>query len=318
MSTGTVAKHNIKRVWRFVRNAAVQVVEGQRALVTLAAKAAGGRLFVAVDWVDIGQYKVLCAAVPLRGRSVPVLFGAYEKWELYKSQNALEEALFIVLKALVPRRCEVVVLADRGFHRAALAQRLQALGLGYVIRVTGNVSFFSDRYRGQLCELRLKCGQRRDLGFGQYCRSRPVRQRVLGYWDRKEQVPWLLATNLPWGWKKILTAFKQRMMIEELFRDEKNMRYGWALRQLKLSSAQRLERMLLVLAFAYLFLVLLGLVCRERLSAKHWASAVSRKKHQCSAFVIGRHMQDKTTFPLAHLLLTFSLLLRQLSEENWG
>jgi len=130
--------------------------------------------------------------------------------------------------------------------------------------------------------------------------------------------PWLLATNLTWGWKKIVAAFTQRMMIEELFRDEKNIRYGWGLRQLKLSSAQRLERMLLVLAFAYLFLLLLGLVCRESLSAKHWASAVSRKKRQCSAFAIGRHMQDRTTFPVAQLLQTLSTLLTQISEENWG
>ena len=318
MCTGTVAKHNIKRVWRFVSNAGVQVVEGARALVVLAAKAAGGRLFVAVDWVDIGPYKVLRAAVPLRGRSVPVLFAAYEKWKLYKSQNTFEEGLFIVLKALLPRGCEVVVLADRGFQRAALARRLQELGLGYVIRVTGNVTFFSERYHGQLYELHMKCGHRRDLGFGQYCRSRPVTQRVLAYWGRNESAPWLLATDLTWGWKKIVAAFKQRMMIEELFRDEKNIRYGWGLRQLKLSSGQRLERMLLVLAFAYLFLVLLGLICRESLSAKHWASAVSKKKQQCSAFAIGRHMQDTTTFSVAQLLLTFSVLLTQLSEENWG
>jgi len=59
-------------VWRFVRNARVEVVEGARVLLVLAAKAARlatasfqhgasstrGRLFVAVDWVDIRQYVV--------------------------------------------------------------------------------------------------------------------------------------------------------------------------------------------------------------------------------------------------------------------
>jgi hypothetical protein len=318
MCTGTVAKHNIKRVWRFVRNTGVHVVDGARALVCLAAKAGGGRLFVAVDWVDIGQYKVLRAAVPLRGRSVPVLFAAYEKWKLYKSQNTFEEAFFLVMKALLPRGCEVVVLADRGFHRAALARRLQELVLGYVIRLTGSATFCSERYRGQLYELRLKCGQRRDLGFGQYCRSRPVTQRVPAYWGGSEPVPWLPATNLTWGWKQIVAAFKQRMMIEELFRDEKNIRYGWGLRQLKLSSAQRLERMLLVPAFAYMFLLLIGLISQRRFSAKHWASAVSRKRKQNSAFTIGRFMQHRVTFPVSTLLDLLTQLLTLTAKENRG
>jgi hypothetical protein len=318
MQTATVAKHNIKRVWRFVRNARVQVVEGVRALVCLSAKAAGGQLFIAVDWVDIGRYKVLRAAVPLRGRSVPILFGAYEKWQLHKSQNALEDALFILLKALVPQRCGVVILADCGFQRASLAQHLQGLGLGYVIRITGRALFVSARHHGLVWDVKLKRGQRRDLGFGAYRKTRPVRQRILVYWGRKEPEAWLLATNLAWGWKKIVTAFAQRMMIEELFRDEKNIRYGWGLRQLKVSSAQRLERVLLVLAFAYLLLLLVGLVCRERLSAKHWASAVSKKKHQCSVFVIGRLMHDKVTFPLGHLLSMLDATLREIAELNWG
>ncbi|MHC5057367.1 MAG: hypothetical protein ACYTKD_22050, partial [Planctomycetota bacterium] len=36
---------------------------------------------------DIGKYKVLKAAVPIRGRAVPILFAAYPKWKLKKSQN---------------------------------------------------------------------------------------------------------------------------------------------------------------------------------------------------------------------------------------
>jgi len=318
MCTGTVAKHNIKRLWRFLRNGGVEVVEGARALVYIAAKASQGQLFMAVDWVDIGRYKVLRAAVPIRGRSVPVLFGAYEKWKLHKSQNALEEAFFVLLKALLPRGCDVVILADAGFQRAGLARRLQELGLWYVIRVNGIAMFYSERHTGQLYELRMKCGEGGDLGFGDYCKSNPVRQRVVAYWGRHEQVPWLLATNLPWGWKKIVAAFKQRMTIEEMFRDEKNIRYGWGLRKSQLSSAERLERMLLVLALAYLFLVLLGLVCRERLSAKHWASAVSQKRDQCSVFVIGRHMQEKVTFPVAELMRALATVLKQIAEQNWG
>jgi len=88
METDTEVKYNIKRVSRFVRNERVNIAKGCRGLVRIAAKASGKCLVVAVDWVDIGKYKVLKAAVPIRGRAVPILFAAYPKWRLKKSQNA--------------------------------------------------------------------------------------------------------------------------------------------------------------------------------------------------------------------------------------
>ena len=317
LETGALAKHNIKRVYRFLRNHRVEVAEGARALIRLAARAAGGRLVVAVDWTDIRHYKVLCAAVPLRGRSIPILFAAYEKWNLFRSQNALEEGFFRLLAALVPEGTQVVVVADRGFGRTELARTLQEIGLGYVIRVTGTVCFLSGCYRGRLDELRLRPGRRRDLGFGHYRLRNSLWQRVLVYWGKGQREPWFLATNLAWGWRRVVGLFRQRMAIEELFRDEKNLRYGWGLRQLSLSEASRLERMLLVLAFAYLFLVLMGLVAVARLSAAHWSAAACGRR-QASAFLIGRLLQGRHRFRLRELLHTLSQLLQQIAKENWG
>jgi len=98
----TLPKHKIKRVNRFVSNEQVDVAEALRALIVVAAKAAGGRLVLLVDWVDVRGYKVLVASVPIRGRSVPVLFAAYHKWELFRSQNAFERGFFTLLRALLP------------------------------------------------------------------------------------------------------------------------------------------------------------------------------------------------------------------------
>ena len=318
MRTDALCKHRIKRVWRFLRNRRVDVVEGMRSLVGVAAKASGGRLIVAVDWVDVRQYKVLRAAVPLRGRSVPVLFASYEKWNIFKSQNRFEEGFFHLLKALVPARCEVVIVADAGFARAELARTLQGLGLHYVIRTGGKVWFSCAGHTGNLSALPLRRGSRKDLGFGEYRKHRPVRRRVVAYWASKNKEPWLLATDLEWGWKRIVAAYSRRMMIEELFRDEKNIRYGWGLRQSRVSSSDRLNRLLLVLAFAYLWLLMLGIVCREEMSAAHWASGTSTRRRQTSAFVVGRIMLDEVRFPLRLLLRRLANLLSQLAEENWG
>jgi hypothetical protein len=316
MEDATTVKHRIKRIWRFLRNPKVDVVEGLRALVHLAAKHSGGRLVVAVDWVEIRQYKVLRAAVPLRGRSVPIAFAVANSWSFFMSQNAYEEGFFLLLKGLLPKDAEVVIIADRGFARAELGKQLGEMGLHYVIRVCGVVYFDSPGYRGLLRELGLLPGQHQDLGSGLYCEERPVQRRVVAYWARRQLEPWLLGTDLDWPWRLIVAVFEQRMMIEELFRDEKNIRYGWGLRQLRLSSSARMQRMFLVLAFAYILLLLMGLICKQNLSAANWSSTTSKRK-PTSAFVVGRRMQLRRHFTLRELLALFDSLLLT-AAENWG
>ena len=272
---------------------------------------------VAVDWVDVRSYKVLRAAVPLRGRSVPIAFASCSAWNFYRSQNAFEEGFFILLKTLLPRGTEAVIIADRGFARTELARKLDELELSYVIRVRRDVYFESKRFCGLLGVLELFPGEHADLGFGFYREEEPVIRRVVAYWGRRQGEPWLLGTNLKWGWRKIVGAFRRRMMIEELFRDEKNIRYGWGLRKLQLSSASRLQRMLLILAFAYILLLLMGLLCKETMSQAHWSSTTSKTK-PTSAFVVGRKMQNKRRFKLKELLLLLATSLKSVAKENWG
>ena len=108
------------------------------------------------------------------------------------------------------------------------------------------------------------------------------------------------------------------MSIEELFRDEKNIRYGWGLRQLKIGKAGRLERMLLVLAFAYLLLLVIGLVCRDTMSGAHWASTATKTRDQACGFTVGRYMLDREKWRLKALLEAFARILTGWVEENWG
>lgn len=318
METGTVAKHNIKRISRFVRNKRVNIAKGCRGLVRIAAKASGKCLVVAVDWVDIGKYKVLKAAVPIRGRAVPILFAAYPKWRLKKSQNAFEEAFFELLASLLPARTWTIIVADRGFARAELTGKLRELGLNHVIRVNAKVRFASGRFNDLLSRHGVREGGHRDLGFGRYRARRPVRRRVIVRWERGYENPLLLGTDLSWNWRKVVEVFKRRMSIEELFRDEKNVRYGWGLRQTKVGTAGRLERLFLVLAYAYLLLLLIGLVCRDTMSEAHWASASTKTQDQACGFTIGRHMQYRAKWRLKALLSAFARMLTEWVEENWG
>ena len=318
MQTGTTPKHNIKRVSRFVRNTRVNVADGCRGLIRLAAKASGGCLVVAVDWVDIGRFKVLKAAVPLRGRAVPILFAAYRKWRLKKSQNHFEEAFFELLATQLPPRTWTIIVADRGFARARLASFLGGLGMDHVIRLNSNAMFESNMFSDRLSAHGVREGGHRVLGWGRHTAGHPVERRVIVTWERGNEEALILGTSLGWHWRKVVEVFKGRMCVEELFRDEKNVRYGWGLRLTRVKSYDRLERLLLVLAFAYLLLLMMGLICRETMSEAHWASATTRSNDQACGFTIGRFMLTRVKWRLRALLEAFARMLTEWVEENWG
>ena len=162
--------------------------------------------------------------------------------------------------------------------------------MNHVIRVSSGATFRSEDFAGRLSGHGVKEGGHRVLGWGRYTARHPVTRRVIVRWERGHEEPLVLGTDLPWNWRKVVEVFKRRMSIEELFRGEKNIRYGWGLRHMKIGTAARLERMFLVLAFAYLLLLVMGLVCRGTMSEAHWASAATKTKDQACGFTIGRYM----------------------------
>ena len=314
MRRTTSVKHRIKRVDRFLGNMDVAIPEGARGIALFVAKRTK-KLTVAVDWVYIRDKCILRAAMPFQGRSIPIMAAVYRKGFLRKSQNAFEETFFEVLRDVL-EGLDATVVADRGFGRADLARFLQRIGFSYVIRLTSGAYFDGERYCGKLSELKLEPGSGYDLGWGLYTKTRPVRQRLIFYWRRREKEPWLLATNLKKDIERVAFIFSRRMSIEELFRDEKNLRWGWALRNLQVGSTDRLENLILALALAYLVLLLLGRVGVERDGPSAWGSA---SKRQVSLWRIGQMMvDDGVGVTLRELYSAFTRALRQDREANWG
>jgi Transposase DDE domain len=288
-----LCKHKIKRAWRFCANHRVTVAEGMRGVIDRLARRRGGPLLVALDWVEVRNFHTLMAAAVFGGRAVPLLWASYPEWELYKSQNNLEEGLLRLLRDLVPSRVEVIVLADRGFGRAELARTCGGLpGLHFLIRIKPDAGVRHPRYRGLLKDYPVRRGIRRVLRQAAYRLSDPVTVNVVIRWKRGlpagRDEPWFLITDLPGNAAALTALYAKRMAVEELFRDDKSLRNGWALRLTQITKAERFDRLLLVLALAYWLLVGLGLLARQRYRPAMWCS--SNRAQECSAFTIGRAM----------------------------
>src|SRR6185295_19371731 len=116
-------------------------------------------------------------------------------------------------------------------------------------------------------------------------------QNIVIRWVRdlpeKRDECWFLMTDLAAGPAQISHLYGRRMSIEELFRDQKNKRNGWGLRNTKITQADRLDRLLLILAIAYLLLCGIGLIAQQTRKPAEWSSSTA---NQCSVFTIGRIM----------------------------
>ena len=325
------AKHQIKRCWRFCANERIEPADAMRGIVARLLKKRKKRLLVAVDWVDIKGYQTLLAGVVLKGRSLPIAWASTTNhvYDGHRSRNAFEESLLLVLRDMIPPTVKVVILADRGFGRTALARFCQAQGFGYVIRIQPSVTVRlrggggggggGGGFHGKLLDYPVTKGIAKVLERVSYRSDGAVTQSVVVRWrtdlPKKRDECWFLMTDQPGTAHRLCKLYGQRMTIEQLFRDDKNKRNGWSLRDTKITRPGRLDRLLLILAVAYLLLCGVGLLAQQQFKPSAWCS--TNRDIECSVFTIGLIMLAKVK---ASPPAAFSAVL-ELSESvapNWG
>jgi len=177
-------KHQIKRCWRFCVNPRIETADAMRGIVARLLKKRKQKLLVALDWVDIKGFQTLVASVVLKGRSVPVCWASTSNhvYEGQRSRNAFEESLLLVLRSMIPGQIKVIVLADRGFGRTALARFCQQQGFGYVIRIQPKVTLRLKGFHGKLLDYPVYKGIAKVLKRVSYRSDGAVTQNVVIHW----------------------------------------------------------------------------------------------------------------------------------------
>jgi len=314
------AKHQIKRCWRFCNNDRVEPAEAMRGVVGRLVRRRKKPLLVALDWVDVRGFQTLVASAVLKGRSVPLCWASClgHTYDGHRSRNAFEESLLLVLRSMVPQGVKVILLADRGFGRAALAAFCRRQGFSYLIRVKPKVTVKLKGFCGKLLDYPVRKGIAKVLRDVSYRSDGAVSQHVVVRWPTnlppKRDGCWFLMTDLSGTAHQLCALYGRRMTIEQLFRDGKSKRNGWSLRDTQIKTPERLDRLLLVLALAYLLLCGLGLIARAQHKPSAWCSS---SKEQCSVFLIGMVMltQLDASPPQAFAAI---LDLSEKMAEKWG
>jgi Transposase DDE domain len=264
--SGVAFPHNLKRVFRFASNERLTARSAKELVASRLIRQLHHRLKtkpqqyleVIVDWTSVWPYQVLSALVPLEGRAVPVLQWGVEKWAYPASQNRYEEQFIGSLRRSIPKRWKVVILADRGFQRVDFLRCLERHGFSFVVRVKGDAWVESGSYGGPLRDYPLSVGQCFKLSPCTYHKTKryPLKLALTCAQIDGKVSSWLLATDLGMTARQIVALYRRRFWCEESFRDQKQ---EFALEQVRVKQAGRLENLLLALSIALLILAVIGM-----------------------------------------------------------
>lgn len=260
--------HRLRRLWRFLKNPHFLPEQVYPQLIRALSPCWPAQLAVplALDWTAATGYEVLVAALPWRGRALPLwAYVCREDWQgLRLSRNHLEHAFIeAVTKALraVRPKSRMVWIADRGFARLNLFRFLASLEVDFCIRVNAQTKILWQGQKMLFQDLPIQKGQ---LLWWKGVIYRPegrpferggIKVNLLVSWKSSAEEPWYVVTTLESA-SQALAYYRRRMRIDEGFRDWKQ-RLG--LRQAAVSTVERMARLLVGLVLATLVLALLGL-----------------------------------------------------------
>ncbi len=276
----------LRRTQRLLGNPRLDVSRAQRRLLARVVAGHRGRLELLLDASSTGittHYagtETMCLSFAWHGRCIPLLWrsrrrgkGATPSWQQVTAEFIAQ------LLPIIPAETQVVLMADRGLTGRPLLVRLQQQGWHYILRSARTtlmkqedsvVQPLSDLVPSPgapsrfLTDVRIfaprhkRAKQDRQVeGQSNWYRvwSRALTTNVVAVWRAEDKDPWLLLTDLP-ATPARCTEYRRRMWQEEGFRDWKS--FGWNWQKSRVRVPERVDRLLLILALATLWMAVLA------------------------------------------------------------
>ncbi len=226
----------------------------KRVLATLS-KSSKQPLMILMDRSMINDtLNLLWMSVGFGGRALPL------GWMLVphegNSDLKLQQELLSWLKEILPAKAKAVIVADREFHSIRLAEWLEKeLKLDYALRIKAGTYIEFDGEMLKTSELAIK-GESFQMSDVKITKDVELdyRTNLTVHWAADEEEPWCLATNL--DVEESLEVYAKRFWIEEMFSDHKSR--GLNLEKTRLTDANRLQKLLVAVTIAYLWLMEIG------------------------------------------------------------
>lgn len=288
---GLDPKHAAKQVDRLVGNSGVVMARLFKPWVRFLV-GPRERIVVAMDWTefDADSQSTICLYLITRhGRATPLVWKTVSRKTLANNRNRYEDEAIELLHVCLPEKVDVTILADRGFGDQVRYEHLALLGFDYVIRFREGIHVTHGGTTQPARDWVAKTGRARKLKDAKVTAKKTAVPAVVVVHDRRMKDAWCIATS-----RKDLTAdqvaklYGRRFTIEETFRDQKDIHFGWGLSATHIRSPGRRDRLLMLTAIAYVLLVLLG-AAGERCGLDRTLKVSTVKRRTLSLINQGRY-----------------------------
>jgi hypothetical protein len=276
-----------RRLQRFLDNDKIQLQAGCENLAGWVLSNlifAGRTLVLLVDETTLAEHlKVMAVSLAYRGRAMPLAWWCYHEEHYPMKQVQLIDTLLGWIAPHIPPGYEVLVQADRGIGTSpALLRCIQQRGWHFLVRVQGTVRILPEGQQQSVPFKRLvtRPGQQWSGWVRAFKKAGWRRCWAIAFWGQGYQEPWLLLTD----WQLLQgPAYGWRMWEELGFRDFKS--YGWNWQKSHVWDPAHANRLWLVMALAYAWVLSLGTQAAHLLVLRRQVSRGKRLRH--SLFVLG-------------------------------
>jgi hypothetical protein len=263
LAKGLNKKHATKQIDRLLSNTKLKVWDVAENWVPYII---GERkeIEVALDWTSFwhDKQKSLCLnLLTNHGRATPLIWQTVSDNRIKYNQGHYEDQILSRLKSVIPDDVKVTVVADRGFASYRFFDFIEnELGFNYVIRLKSSTTIISNKTTIKTAKEWLRPdGRALNIKQAKITKDEfPVEQVIITK-EKNMKDAWYLASNCSdKKTREIINLYSRRWKIEPYFRDIKDQRFGFGLSNTHIKSTERRDRLLLIIAMAYVLFTLLG------------------------------------------------------------
>lgn len=291
---------------------------------------------IIVDWSPIpnSKFHVLRASLMLDGRALTLYEEVHPEKKL--GNLKIQRKFLSNLKTLLPKQCRPIIVTDAGFHNGWFLDVFK-LGWDYIGRVRGIKKYQLNGEEWRSIKTLVSGGTKTPefIGRAVLCLNNSLitnlyrvkniskgRKSLNLNKERKNDTQskknsksakeaWVLATSLSHhkysSPNRIVNIFKNRMQIEEGFRDLKSSRYGFSFEEAFSKKIKRVEILLLIAMLAALMAWIVGYIGEGKKLQYHFQANSIKKHRVLSLFYLGcQILRRKINFTLAELEAAFS------------
>ena len=295
----------VSRFRRFLDNERVEVGTFYNPIAEMLLESLSeNRAVLAIDSSKIGGNCIcLMVSVHYKSRMLPLAWTVFKGRKGHSSQETQLD-LFKRVNTMVPDHYEIVLLGDGEFDGSEIVDWLEEESQerwDYVCRTDRTTKVF---YQGEWVSLKdipLEPEQEAlftQVKFTKSKQSGPT--NIMAIWHEKDQCHWFFVTSFD-DLEPAKEWYRFRFTIETLFSDFKGR--GFHLDKTRLWKPERVDRLILVAAIAYVFTVFLGV---ESILTKAYEDLVRCDDCYHSLFQLGLHYLDH----LLNNLLSFPDFVR--------